>query len=152
MTPKQSTIGQARRTAVAAVAAGTLASALLAGCSHGGSGHTASAATGSGLKAVAGVPKADNIANDPKARPSVSMKDCAATGSGWSAGGTVTNSTAATETFTIVVSYTTKQSTVLARGETKVTLKAGQTRNWTTSANFAKTKAVVCVLRGVSES
>jgi hypothetical protein len=152
MTPTQSRNSQTHKTAaLAAVAAGTLVAAVLAGCSHGGSGHAATA-KGSAPKAVAVVAQADNIVNDPKARPSVSMKDCAATGSGWSAAGTVTNSTAATKTFTIVVSYTTKQSTVLARGETKVSVKAGQTRSWTTSANFAKTKAVVCVLRGVSES
>jgi hypothetical protein len=97
-------------------------------------------------------PTADTIANDPKARPSVSMRDCAATGSGWSAGGTVTNSKDKDATFTIVVSFTTKQSTVLARGETKVTVKAGATKSWSTDANFAKTKGTQCVLRGVSES
>ncbi len=64
----------------------------------------------------------------------------------------MTNSKDKDATFTIVVSFTTKQSTVLARGETKVTVKAGATKNWTTDANFAKTKGTQCVLRGVSES
>jgi hypothetical protein len=140
--------------AAAALSGGLLALALLAGCSHGSNGSDGSAKLpgkpSTGVKAPA--PTADTIANDPKARPSVSMRDCAATGSGWSAGGTVTNSKDKDATFTIVVSFTTKQSTVLARGETKVTVKAGATKSWTTAANFAKTKGTQCVLRGVSES
>jgi hypothetical protein len=63
----------------------------------------------------------------------------------------VTNSKAKDATFAIVLSFTSKQSTVLARGETKVTVKAGATKSWTTNANFAKTKDTQCVLRGVSE-
>ena len=64
----------------------------------------------------------------------------------------MTNSKDKQATFTIVVSFTSKQSTVLARGETKVTVKAGATKSWKTDANFAKTKGTQCVLRGVSES
>jgi hypothetical protein len=127
-----------------------MAAALVAGCSHGSTDNATKSTAKSAGTTVA--PKADTIANDPKARPSVSMKDCAATGSGWSAGGTVTNSKDKDATFTIVVSFTTKQSTVLARGETKVAVKAGATKKWTTQANFAKTKGTQCVLRGVSEN
>jgi hypothetical protein len=137
-------------TSAAAVAAVGLAAALLAGCSHGSDGKTS--ASGGKPTGAAATPTADAIVNDPKARPSVSMKDCAATGSGWSAGGTVTNSKDTDTTFTIVVSFTTKQSTVLARGETKVAVKAGATKKWSTQANFAKTKGTQCVLRGVSDS
>jgi hypothetical protein len=142
-----------RRAMAGALVAAGLTTMVVAGCSHGSSKSDAGATTkavGSTVKAPA--PTADTIANDPKARPSVSMKDCAATGSGWSAGGTVTNSKDKAATFTIVVSFTTKQSTVLARGETKVTVKAGATKSWTTDANFAKSKGTQCVLRGVSES
>jgi hypothetical protein len=133
-----------------AVAAVSLATVLVAGCSHGSSSKDASSGTKNA--AITPAPTADPIANDPKARPSVSMKNCAATGSGWSAGGTVTNSKDKQATFTIVVSFTSKQSTVLARGQTKVTVKAGATKSWKTDANFAKTKGTQCVLRGVSES
>jgi hypothetical protein len=133
-----------------AVAAVSLATVLVAGCSHGSGSKDASSGTKNAATTPA--PTADPIANDPKARPSVSMKNCAATGSGWSAGGTVTNSKDKQATFTIVVSFTSKQSTVLARGETKVTVKAGATKSWKTDANFAKTKGTQCVLRGVSES
>src|SRR6185437_2999360 len=136
----------------ASVAAAGLATAFLAGCSH-GSGSGSHAATTPGAKAAgsAAVPQAQTIVNDPKARPSVDMKSCAATGSGWSAGGTVTNSKDKDATFTIVVSFTTKQSTVLARGETKVTVRPGATKSWTTGANCGKTKGTQCVLRGVGE-
>jgi hypothetical protein len=135
------------------VAAISIATALLAGCSHGSSGVTKAASAAPAKGAVANsAPKADTIANDPAARPSVSMPDCHSTTSGWTAGGTATNSTAKATTFTIVVSFTTKQSTVITRGQTKVTVKPGETKNWTASANFAKTKDVQCVLRGVSDS
>jgi hypothetical protein len=135
-------------TTAGAIAVAAVAATMLAGCSH---SSTPKSAAKTDAPAVSTVPKADNIANDPKARPSVSMKDCAATTSGWTAGGTVTNSKDKEATFTIVVSFTSKQSTVLARGETKVTVKAGATKKWTSDANFAKTKGVQCVLRGVSE-
>jgi outer membrane murein-binding lipoprotein Lpp len=127
-----------------------VASALLAGCSHGSSGPAKT--TAATTKAATTVPKADTIANDPKARPSVSMPNCHSTSSGWTAGGTATNSTDKSTTFTIVVSFTTKQSTVITRGQTKVAVKPGQTKSWTASANFAKTKDVQCVLRGVSDN
>ena len=143
-----------RSTAVAATVAAIGLTAVLTGCSHDSNHSTAkTAAAASGTtKAITTVPKADNIVNDPKARPSVSMPTCHATTSGWTAGGTATNSTAKPTTFTIVVSFTTKQSTVITRGQTKVAVKPGQTKNWTASANFAKTKDVQCVLRGVSDS
>jgi hypothetical protein len=141
-----------RPTRTALVATGVavaLASTVLAGCTGGGGSQTG---TTSKAAAHSAVPTPDAIVNDPKARPSVSMKSCAATTSGWTAGGTVTNSKAKESTFTIVVSFTTKQSTVLARGQTRVIVKAGATKSWATSANFAKTKGTQCVLRGVAES
>lgn len=151
-----STARPTRRTRSARVAAAAtlgvvLASTVLTGCSGGGHAKAQAAAKGSQAGSAA-APTPDAIVNDPKARPSVSMKDCAATTSGWKAGGTVTNSKDKDATYTIVVSFTTKQSTVLARGETKVTVKAGSTKSWTTSANFAQNKGTQCVLRGVAES
>jgi hypothetical protein len=143
-----STHTKSRPTTMAVALTGAVVlTALVTGCSH-GANHAS--ATAKGAPVAVPAPTADPIVNDPKARPSVSMKDCAATSSGWAAGGTVTNSTAKSRTFTIVVSFTTKQSTVLTRGTTKVTLKGGATKNWTTAASFAKTKGTQCVLRGVS--
>lgn len=142
-----------RRAMAGAVLAAALATAMVTGCSHGSNkGSDGTTAKPAGGSAQVAAPKADAIVNDPKARPSVSMRECAATGSGWSAGGTVTNSKDKDATFTIVVSFTTKASTVLARGETRVLVKAGATRSWSTGANFAKSKGTQCVLRGVSES
>jgi hypothetical protein len=149
MTRERTRSSALRGPVAAAVLSVAIASSLLSGCSHGGTDKT-DATKGSGAGRV--TPTADPNVNDPKARPSVSMKGCAATTSGWTAGGTVTNSKDKQATFTIVVSFTTKQSTVLARGETRVTVKAGATKNWTTSANFAKSKGTQCVLRGVAES
>jgi hypothetical protein len=152
MTSERTRSRALRAPVAAAVLSVALASSLLAGCSHGSSdkgSDKAGAATGAAARVA---PTADPIVNDPKARPSVSMKNCAATTSGWAAGGTVTNSKDKQATFTIVVSFTTKQSTVLARGETRVTVKAGATKSWTTSANFAKSQGTQCVLRGVAES
>jgi hypothetical protein len=151
MTRERTRSSARRGPAAAAVLSVAVAASLLAGCSHGGSDKTA-ATKGSGVGGSKVTPTADPIVNDPKARPSVSMKACAQTTSGWAAGGTVTNSKDKEATFTIVVSFTTKQSTVLARGETRVTVKGGSTKNWTTSANFAKSKGTQCVLRGVAES
>jgi hypothetical protein len=149
MTRERTRSSALRGPVAVAVLSVVVASSLLAGCSHGGADKTAATA-GTGASRV--TPTADPIVNDPKARPSVSMKDCAATTSGWAAGGTVTNSKDKQATFTIVVSFTTKQSTVLARGETRVTVKAGATKSWATTANFAKSKGTQCVLRGVAES
>jgi hypothetical protein len=151
MTRERTRSSALRAPAAAALLAAAVTTSLLAGCSH-GSDHAASAGAAKGSGAARVTPSADPIVNDPKARPSVSMKDCAATTSGWAAGGTVTNSKDKQATFTIVVSFTTKQSTVLARGETRVTVKAGATKSWTTSANFAKSQGTQCVLRGVAES
>ena len=140
------------KAAASVLTAATVATALLAGCTHGSSeGADAKASIRAGSSTPA-PPKADNIVNDPRARPSVSMKDCGATSSGWSAGGTVTNVKNKVTTYTIVVSFTTKESTVLARGTTQVAVKAHATKKWTANANFAKTKGTLCVLRGVSQN
>jgi len=140
-----------RGAAVAAVAA-TASLALITGCTGGSNSDAAQKSATKRTSASQGVTKADNIVNDPTARPSVRMKDCAATSSGWAAAGTVTNTKDKTATFTIVVSFTTKQSTVLARGTTTVSVKARATKKWTAAANFAKSQCTQCVLRGVSES
>jgi imidazole glycerol phosphate synthase subunit HisF len=103
-------------------------------------------------RSVTSSPGSTTIVNQPVARKAVTAKACKQTSSGWTATGTVTNPNAKQTTYTIVISFTTKASTVLARGTTKVTLKSGATKAWTASANSAKTKGVQCVLRGVAAS
>jgi hypothetical protein len=133
---------------LAGLAGLTLAGGLLAGCSgsSGGSGSSNGSTTAASVPA----PSTSAIANVPADRSAVSQKGCRQTSSGWAASGTVTNPKAQDATYVIVISFTTKQSTVLTRGQTKVPVKAGKTKRWTVAASFAKTKNVVCVLRGVS--
>jgi hypothetical protein len=149
--------GRTRGPALVALAVAGALTLVTAGCtSSGNSGATASSSSAAGgTTAGAGggsSPSSTTIINQPEARKAVSAKSCKQTSSGWTATGTVTNPNAKQTTYTIVISFTTKESTVLARGTTKVTLKAGATKDWTASANFAKTKGVQCVLRGVAAS
>jgi hypothetical protein len=138
---------QAVRRAVRSLAALTVAGGLLAGCSSSsGGGSSNGSTTAAGVPA----PSTSAIANVPADRPAVSQKDCRPTSSGWVATGTVTNPKSQDATYVIVISFTTKQSTVLTRGQAKVPVKAGKTKSWSVAASFAKTKNVVCVLRGVS--
>jgi hypothetical protein len=122
---------------------------LLGGCTGSSSKATSTPTTGTAVTPT--LPPAPVIKNDPVARKDVHSDRCVATSSGWKASGTVANSKAKASTYTIVISFTTKESTVLARGTTKVTVNGGATKSWTASASFARTKGVVCVLRGVSE-
>jgi hypothetical protein len=146
------TATKGRAHATTALAGVAIATALLSGCTS-GSHHAASAAPAQpNAAAKAAIASAQDIANDPTARKAVTMGSCRATSSGWTGAGTVANPGTKSATYTIVVSFTDKASTVLARGTTKVTLKGGATKDWTASANFAKTKDVVCVLRGVATS
>jgi hypothetical protein len=160
MTAPKTTVRHAARSrgpALVAVALAGVVSLAAAGCtSSGASGASGSSSSaGGGTTADAGggsTPSSTTIVNQPEARKAVTAKSCKQTSSGWTATGTVTNPNAKQTTYTIVISFTTKASTVLARGTTKVTLKSGATKDWTASANFAKTKGVQCVLRGVAAS
>jgi hypothetical protein len=137
-----------RRSAVLpSLAALTVAGGLLAGCTSSSGGGSSN---GSTIAASVPAPSTSAIANVPADRPAVSQKACRQTSSGWAASGTVTNPKSQEATYVIVISFTTKQSTVLTRGQTKVPVKAGTTKSWRVAASFAKTKNVVCVLRGVS--
>jgi hypothetical protein len=128
-----------------------LATAALAGCS-GAAHHAAATPVAPNASAKAAIAAAQDIANNPADRKAVSVSACTSSSSGWTATGKVTNPASKSATYAIVISFTDKQSTVLTRGTTKVTVKAGATKSWKASANFAKTKGVVCVLRGVSAS
>jgi hypothetical protein len=138
----------AAKRAAGAVATSVAVAGLLGGCA-GSSGGSSASSSSSGPVALP-APSTTAIANVPADRPAVSQKGCKATSSGWVASGTVTNPKSSAQTYLIVISFTTKQSTVLTRGQTKVPVKAGATKSWTVAASFAKTKGVVCVLRGVS--
>jgi hypothetical protein len=120
------------------------------GSSGGSSAAAGSGTTGSSASAPSVPVPSSTIVNEPSARKDVTAGACTQTSSGWKMSGTVTNSGSQQAAYTIVVSFTTKQSTVLARGTTKVTVKAGATKGWTASASFAKTEGVQCVLRGVA--
>jgi hypothetical protein len=135
-----------------ALAAAVLVSGLTACTGSSSNRDTPTPTGGTVASSSAPLPSQSSIANDPDARKDVKPAGCVATSSGWKASGTVTNPGATAATYTIVISFTTKQSTVLARGTTKVTVKAGATTTWTAAAGFAKTKGVQCVLRGVSKN
>ena len=138
-------------TLVSLAAAVTL---LVSGCtgSSGGATTGSSPSDGAGGSTSVTVPvPSSTIVNQPTARKDVTQGACRQTSSGWEASGTIANSGSKQATYTIVVSFTTKQSTVLARGTTKVTVKGGATKSWTASASFAQTKGVQCVLRGVAK-
>lgn len=141
-----------KRTVAGIIGVTAISTALVSGCTASSTGGDATATSAASTTAAAAVPApGQDIVNDPKARTAVSMKSCKESDSGWGASGSVTNPHDKTTTYTIVVSFTTDQSTVLARGTTKVTVDAGKTKDWTANANFANIKNVQCVLRGVSE-
>ncbi len=131
-----------------------VAGLLLSGCTMSTSGSTtgsgSSTSGAGGTSAPSARSPSSTIVNEPAARKDVTPGACTQTSSGWQMTGTVTNSGSKQAAYTIVVSFTTKASTVLARGTDKVTVKAGATKKWTAQASFAKTKGVQCVLRGVA--
>ena len=105
----------------AALAASLLALGAVSACTGSSGGSTASGGASSPSTtgtAVAPVPSASAIKNQPAARKDVTSAGCVATTSGWKASGSVANPGAKSATYTIVMSFTTKQSTVLARGTT----------------------------------
>lgn len=142
------------RSSVLTLVAGLTLLVGLTGCTGSTSGSTTgsgSSTAGSGATSAPSVPvPSSTIVNEPAARKDVTPGACTQTSSGWQMTGTVTNSGSKQAVYTIVVSFTTKQSTVLARGTDKLTVKAGATKKWTAGASFAKTKGVQCVLRGVA--
>ena len=148
------------RTGLAVGAAVALSTGVVAGCTSSGSGSagattSTSTTAGAGATAPGGGSAGSSpttIVNQPAARKAVTLTSCKQTSSGWTAHGSVADPNSKQTTYTIVVSFTTKASTVLARGTTTVVVKGGATKSWSASANFAKTKGVVCVLRGVAAS
>jgi len=95
-------------------------------------------------------PVPQSVANDVSARRDVTLTTCKAAAGGWSAGGTVKNSTTTTSTYKITIFFTSLQATDLDYAATSVKVAAGESKPWVAKATFAAPKHVLCVLRGVA--
>lgn len=149
--------------AAATASALTLALALtLAGCSGGGSGGDAaepgaspSTSTSTSTKdAETTVKQPDvdvptQVPNRPRKRDRVRLTTCAATDGGWSASGTARAGKAGSERYRITVFFTTDRATVVGWGRTTVEAAAGQSVEWSVSADLPVEGDLLCVLRGV---
>lgn len=148
--------------AAATASALTLALALaLAGCSGGGSGGDAaepgaspSTSTTSTKDAETTVKQPDvdvptQVPNRPRKRDRVRLSTCAATDGGWSASGTARAGKAGSERYRITVFFTTDRATVVGWGRTTVEAEAGQSVEWSVSADLPVEGDLLCVLRGV---
>jgi hypothetical protein len=131
-----------------------LATAALAGCTGNVTPSptpTTSAADVNGLPT--GVQQATevptDVANTPALRANVAITECSASDGGWKAEGTAKNPGDAAQTYTITVFFTTDHGTVIGTGDTKVTVEAGKTEDWTVAAKLTPAPKTLCVLRGV---
>ncbi len=131
------------------------ASATPSGSGSASAGASADAGRPVGRAGVVAGAKATPVAvivNEPAARNDVALTTCARSPGGWSAGGTVTNSGDEKAGYTIVISFTDKHSTVLARETAELEVPSGGDRTFTVTAEFAAPADVVCVLRGVDRA
>jgi hypothetical protein len=117
---------------------------LVAGCSS-SSSHKPAPPSPSG-------PVPQSVPNDVAARHDVTLSSCKAAKGGWSAGGTIKNSTHATATYKITIFFTNAHATDLDYAATSVRVAAGKSKPWSTTATFAAPKQVLCVLRGVART
>jgi len=152
-----------RPPAAVAATALTLTLALApAGCSAGGSGGDAagpgaspSTSTSTSTKdAETTVKQPDvdvptQVPNRPRKRDRVRLTTCAATDGGWSASGTARAGKVGSERYRITVFFTTDRATVVGWGRTTVEVAAGQSVEWSVSADLAVEGDLLCVLRGV---
>lgn len=96
--------------------------------------------------AVATAPGTDRSARG--ARDDVTVEACAATGSTWSATGTVANSSDAPRDYRIYVAFVDPAGDTRAVVERDVTdLGAAESRAWRAVATLAEAPAIRCVLR-----
>ena len=95
------------------------------------------------------LPAASAIANDVAKRKSVAITKCAASDGGWTASGTAKNSGTGDATYAITIFFTNAHATVQDYATTSVTVKAGQSADWTASKKFTASTPTNCVLRGV---
>ncbi|HVX08983.1 hypothetical protein [Humibacter sp.] len=143
----------------AAIAAALMvAGVALAGCTaaapNAAKTHSAAATTVPGLPS--GVTQATalptDIPNDSKTRADVKLVACTSTGDGWKASGTVSNGGKSPATTVITVFFTTDKATVVGAAQTRVTVKAGDKRNWTAEKTFTAPSKTLCVLRGAGQA
>ena len=92
----------------------------------------------------------NSVPNQVAARKAVVMTGCAASSTGWRAGGDVTNSSKHAANYTITVFFTSPHATVLNYGRTTVSISSGATKHWSIDAALPGTKQARCVLRGVA--
>ncbi|MFC5501548.1 hypothetical protein ACFPJ4_04745 [Lysinimonas soli] len=137
-------------------AVGVVSALLLTGCTAGAtsSSRTPTAAAAASAPALpAGVTQATavptDVPNDTAARKNVTITSCAANDGGWAAKGTVANLGDGPKTYTITVFFTTSTATVLHTDAVTVSVKPGQTADWTIDGKFVAPAGTRCVLRGV---
>jgi hypothetical protein len=95
------------------------------------------------------LPPASAIVNDVAKRKAVAITKCAAADGGWSASGTAKNAGTSDATYAITVFFTDAHATVQDFATTSVTVKAGQTQDWSAAKKFTAASPTECVLRGV---
>jgi hypothetical protein len=136
-----------------------LATLCVAGCSSSHKDATTSSTTSganssdsasSAPLAQNSLPPASSIVNNIDKRKAIVVSKCSAADGGWQAAGTANNTGTAAETFAITIFFTNSHATVEDYATTNVTVKAGQTANWTATKKFTATAPTNCVLRGVA--
>lgn len=147
-----------RRARAGTLVAGLLIVAGLSGCfpadANGGPDAT-SAPTAT--EDVAGLPEGVQQATDvpldvpnrPELRGDVELTACDEVDGGWQAAGTVTNSATDSRDYTITVFFTTEGGTVIGTGDTEVSVAAGESEDWSVTAELTPAPGTNCVLRGV---
>jgi hypothetical protein len=126
----------------------------LAACSSGGNKSPSATATTvkSGAKTPDPVDPRLSVTNNVSARQDVTLTSCQNTKGAWVAKGVVTNSTAATATYTLQITYTDAQATVLGVVKTEVSPASKKSLPWTTSWTSSEKSGVQCILDAVSRS
>jgi hypothetical protein len=92
------------------------------------------------------------VTNNVSARQDVTLTSCEDVKGAWVAKGVVTNSTANTATYTLQITYTDQEATVLGVVKTSVSPASKQQLHWTTSWPSSMTTGVQCILDAVSRT
>jgi hypothetical protein len=145
------------RTLIVGALVAVLALVAITGCSKSSSKASGKASSSASAKASTTapaltqntLPAASAIVNDVDKRKAVVITKCAAADGGWSASGTAKNAGTSDTTYAITVFFTDSHATVQDFATTSVTVKAGQTENWSAAKKFVAANPTLCVLRGV---
>jgi hypothetical protein len=145
------------RTLIVGAFAAVLALVSITGCSKSSDKASSKASSAPSTKASTTapaltqntLPPASAIVNDADKRKAVAITKCAASDGGWSASGSAKNSGPSDTTYAITVFFTDSHATVQDFATTSVTVKAGQTQDWSATKKFAAANPTLCVLRGV---